>query len=457
MNKFVTAPPTNLTLVRRAGLAALCSAACLAWPALAQAQAPRSETASSVRSADFIVAVVNSEPITNQEVISRMQRLVPQLAMQGRPVPPRAEFARAVLERLISERAQLQTAREGGIRISDEAVDQAAEDVARQNQVSMADLRLRMVRDGLSFERFRQDLRDELLLSRLREREVDGRVRVSEQDLDRFMAEKKSELTAGPVELNMAQILVAVSEDASPAQLASLEARARQIRQRLDSGADFAALAIEVSEASDSANGGELGLRSAERYPPLFVDAVASLPVGGVAGPVRSGAGFHLLKLLDKKQAGDQMSTITQTRARHILLKPSPRLTEGQARQRLTDFKRRIEAGQADFAQLAREFSEDGSAREGGDLGWTSPGAFVPEFEQVMDMLRPGQLAEPLQSRFGLHLIGVLERREVQLSDRDRRELARRELREEKTEEALRTFMQDVRGRAYVEYRDPPQ
>lgn len=456
MNKSASALSFTLPRVHRAGLAALCSVACLAWPVLAQGQA-QPDVAPGVRSADFIVAVVNSEPVTNQEVISRMQRLVPQLAMQGRPVPPRAEFARAVLERLISERAQLQAAREGGIRISDEAVDQAAEDVARQNQVSMADLRLRMVRDGLSFERFRQDLRDELLLSRLREREVDGRVRVSEQDLDRFMAEKKFELAAGPVELNMAQILVAVPEDASPAQLASLEARARQIRQRLDSGADFAALAKEVSEASDRANGGELGLRSVERYPPLFVDAVGSLPVGGVAGPVRSGAGFHLLKLLDKKQAGDQMSTITQTRARHILLKPSPRLTEGQARQRLTDFKRRIEAGQADFAQLAREFSEDGSAREGGDLGWTSPGAFVPEFEQVMDMLRPGQLAEPLQSRFGLHLIGVLERREVQLSDRDRRELARRELREEKTEEALRTFLQDVRGRAYVEYRDPPQ
>jgi peptidyl-prolyl cis-trans isomerase SurA len=300
-------------------------------------------------------------------------------------------------------------------------------------------------------------LRDELLLARFREREVDGRVRVSEQDLDRFMAEKKTELATGPVELNIAQILVALPEDANPAQLASLEARARQIRQRLDSGADFAALAKEVSEASDRANGGELGLRSADRYPPLFVDAVGSLPVGGVAGPVRSSAGFHLLKLLDKKQAGDQLSTITQTRARHILLKPSPRLSEGQARQRLVEFKRRIEAGQADFAQLAREFSEDGSAQDGGDLGWTSPGAFVPEFEQVMDMLRPGQLAEPLQSRFGLHLIGVLERREVQLSDRDRRELARRELREEKTEEALRNFLQDVRGRAYVEYRDPPQ
>ncbi len=456
MNKSVFAPSFTLAFAHRAGLAALCSAACLIWPALVQAQA-QGEVSSGVRSADFIVAVVNSEPITNQELLSRMQRLVPQLAMQGRPVPPRDEFARLVLERLISERAQLQAAREGGIRVSDEAVDQAAEDVARQNQVGMAELRRRMASDGLSFERFRQDLRDELLLARLREREVEGRVRVSEQDVDRFLADKKSELASGPVELNIAQILVAVPEGASPAQLAILEARARQIRQRLDSGADFAALAKELSEASDGANGGELGLRSAERYPPLFVDAVGPLPVGGVTGPVRSGAGFHLLKLLDKKQAGEQLSTITQTRARHILLKPSPRLSEGQARQRLVEFKRRIEAGQADFAQLAREFSEDGSAQSGGDLGWTSPGAFVPEFEQVMDMLRPGQLSDPLQSRFGLHLIGVLERREVQLSDRDRRELARRELREEKTEEALRVFLQDLRGRAYVEFRDPPQ
>lgn len=455
MNKFAFALPSALNLARRSSLAALCGAVCLTFPALAQT--PRPEAAVGMQTADFIVAVVNSEPITNQEVISRMQRLVPQLAMQGRPAPPRAEFARAVLERLISERAQLQAAREGGIRISDEAVDQAAADVARQNQVSMAELRLRLTKDGLNLQRFRQDLLDELMLARFREREVDGRVRVSEQDIDRFMLEKKPEIAARPTEINIAQILVAVPEGASPAQLAGLEARARQIRQRLDSGADFAALTQELSEASDRTNGGELGMRSVERYPTLFVDAVLSLPVGGVTGPVRSGAGFHLLKLVDKKQSGDPLGTITQTRARHILLKPTPRLSEGEARQRLAQFKLRIEAGQADFAQLAREFSEDGSAREGGDLGWTSPGAFVPEFEQVMDLLRPGQLAEPLQSRFGLHLIEVLERREAQLSDRDRRELARRELREEKTEEALRTFVQDVRGRAYVEYRDPPQ
>lgn len=422
-----------------------------------QAQAPSANPAEGIRAADFIVAVVNSEPITNQEVISRMQRLVPQLAMQGRPAPPRDELARAVLERLISDRVQLQAAREAGLRVSDEAVEQAVADVARQNQVNVAELRRRLANDGLSFERFRQDLREELLLNRLREREVDSGLRVSEQEIDRFLAERKSAVASGPVEVNIAQILVAVPESASAAEVAALEARARGIRQRVDGGADFAALARELSDASDRANGGELGLRSEDRYPPLFVDATRSLAVGAVVGPVRSGAGFHVLKLMDRKQPGDALSTVTQTRARHILLKPSARLNEGAARQRLAEFKRRIDGGQADFAQIAREFSEDGSAREGGDLGWTAPGAFVPEFEQVMDVLRIGEVSEPLQSRFGLHIIQVLERRQVELSERDRREFARREVREQKAEEALRSYLQELRGRAYIEYRDPPQ
>ena len=454
MNKFPFAL-TSPTFRRIACQISVLGAVCLVLPL--QAQVSRPESGTSAQSADFIVAVVNSDPITNQDVIGRMQRLVPQLAMQGRPVPARAEFARAVLERLITERVQLQAAREAGIRVADEAVDQAAADVARQNQVSVAELRNRLAKDGLSLERFRQDLRDELTLARWREREVQGRVRVSEQRVDRFLADKKAETASGPVEINIAQILVAVPENASQEQLAALESKARQIRQRVDGGADFSALAKQMSDAGDRANGGELGLRSAERYPPLFVDATRALPVGGVTGPVRSGAGFHVLKLVEKKQGADELSTVTQTRARHILLKPSARLSESSARQRLAEFKRRVEGGQADFAQLAREFSEDGSASEGGDLGWTSPGMFVPEFEQVMDTLRPGQISDPLQSRFGVHLIQVLERRESQLSERERRELARREVREQKSEEALRNYLQELRGRAYVEYRDPPQ
>ncbi len=429
----------------------------VALPVQALAQGAQPAASVTAVQADHIVAVVNSEPITNREVLARMERLAPQLARQGQPVPPRAEFARLVLDRMISERAQVQAALAAGLRADDAAVDQAMENVARQNQMSVPQLQQRLAADGMTLERFRREMRDEILMGRLREREVEGRVRVSEQDVDRFLAERKREVAATPAEVNIAQILVAVPDNASAEQVAQLEAWARQLRQRLDAGADFAQLAREFSQSSDRSNGGQLGLRSAERYPPLFIEATRTLAVGGVAGPVRSGAGFHLLKLVEKRQADEAQDVVVQTRARHILLKPSPRLNEAQARQRLAEFKRRVEAGQADFAQLARDFSEDGSARSGGDLGWASPGMFVPEFEQVMDALKPGELSAPLLSRFGLHLIQVIERREVPLTERERRDLARREVREQKAEEALRNFLQDVRGRAYVEYREPPR
>ena len=220
---------------------------------------------------------------------------------------------------------------------------------------------------------------------------------------------------------------------------------------------DFAVLANEMSDSPTRTTGGQMGLRSADRYPPLFVEATQNLKPGGLAGPVRSGAGFHILKVLEKKQAGTPDVNITQTRARHILLRLTPQLTETQARDKLAEFKKRIVAGQSDFAALARENSEDGSAKEGGDLGWVSPGVFVPEFEQAMNRLAAGQIADPLTTRFGVHLIQVMERRESQLSTRDQRELARNALREKKQEEAYLIWAQEVRGRAYVEYRDPPQ
>lgn len=431
----------------------------LLWSALGpmsvRAQTPAS--GESAQPADHIVAVVNSEPITNKEVLARMQRMATQMQGQGQALPPRGEFARMVLERLILERVQVQTAQSNGIRVDDAAVDQAVQDVARQNQITVPELMRRLANDGMTPERFRRDLRDELMMIRLREREVDGRVKVSEQEVERFLAEKKAEAGAAPAEINIAQVLVALPDNPSAQELDSLQARAQQVRRLADAGENFSDLARQWSNAPDRASGGEMGLRSPDRYPTLFVEAVAKLPVGGITGPLRSGAGFHVLKLLERRQSDGLPAKVAQTRARHILLKPSPRLSEAQARQRLAEFKRRIEAGQGDFAALAREFSEDGSAAEGGDLGWATPGMFVPEFEQVMDALQPGQISDPLLSRFGMHLIQVLERREVALSERDRRELARRELREQKTEEALRNFLQELRGRAYVELRDPPQ
>ncbi len=414
-------------------------------------------SSSAQRPADYIVAVVNSEPITNSEVRTRLVRAEQQMAQQGAPMPPRDELARQVLERLIAEKAQLQLARDLGVKVEEALIDAAELNVARQNQIDVAELRRRMAQDGIQLSQFRGDLRNQLMLQRLREREIEPRVRVTDLEVDQFIRDQQGSTDLASMELNLAQILVAVPEGATEAQVKELQAKADGLAARAKAGEDFAAMARQLSDAPGRANGGVLGLRSAERYPPLFVDAVQTLRAGGVAGPVRSGAGFHVLKVLEKLQGGMPGVNVTQSHARHILLRPGPQLTESAARDRLADFRRRILAGQADFATLARENSQDGSAREGGDLGWANPGQFVPEFEEAMEKLAPGQIAEPLVSRFGVHLIQLIERREGTLSQREQREIARGLVREKKLDEAYATWIQDIRGRAYVEFREAPQ
>ncbi len=409
------------------------------------------------RQADFIVAIVNSEPVTNNEVRSKLVRAEQQLSQRGVALPPRNELVGQVLERLISDKAQLQMARTSGIRVDDNSVENAVAGVAQQNQLSVDELRRRLLADGIPYAQFRSELRDEILVSRLRQREVDSRVAVSEADIDQFLRDQEGSNDAASIELNLAQILVAVPENATAEQLATLQAKAVQVAQRARAGEDFAALATEFSDSPTRASGGQMGLRTSDRYPPLFLQAVQNLSAGGVAGPVRSGAGFHILKVLEKKQAGVPGVNITQTRARHILLRPDPKLTEAAAVEKLAEIKKRVAAGQADFANEAKTSSADASAKDGGDLGWTNPGSFVPEFEQVMNGLSPGQISDPVVSRFGVHLIQVMERRVNQLSARDQRELVRNILREKKQEEAYSLWAQEVRGRAYVEYREPPQ
>ena len=405
--------------------------------------------------ADYIVALVNSEPVTNNEVRQRMGRVLQQMAAAGAPQPSMSELSSQVLERIINEKAQLQVARETGIKIDDAAVDLAEQSVARQNQVTVAELRARLVADGMSVAQLRDDLRNQLTLSRLRDRELESRSRVSDIELDQYLQEQQGNPDAQLTDVNIAQVLVAVPENASSTELARLQARAEQVASRARAGDDFGALAREFSDGAERNNGGQMGLRAVDRYPELFVSAVARLPVNGIAGPIRSGAGFHVLKLVEKNQ-GQTATTVTQSHARHILLRTSARLDEATARSRLADYRRRIVGGQADFAELARQHSQDGSARAGGDLGWVSPGQFVPEFEEVLNSLSPGQVSEPLVSRFGVHLIQLLERREVPLSDREKREIARGMLREKKLDDAYAVWAQEVRGRAYVEYRDPP-
>ncbi|MBX9873024.1 MAG: peptidylprolyl isomerase [Burkholderiaceae bacterium] len=411
-----------------------------------------------VRSADFIVAVVNAEPITNQQVSAQVERIRRQLAAQRQPQPDPRELARQVLNQLIDDRAQLQLAKESGIKVDEPSIDQAEQTVASQNQLTVEQLRQQLQREGIAYASFREQLSDQLLLTRLREREVESRVRVSDVDVDQYLAEQQ-QLASDPARqlIHIAHILVAVPESADEAQLKERQARAERALQRARSGEDFAALARELSDASDRANGGQLGLRPADRYPALFVDAVRTLASGDLAGMVRSGAGFHVLKLIERRQPGLPPTTVTQSRARHILLVPSTQLGEAQARDKLNDFRRRIVNGETDFATLARQHSQDGSATQGGDLGWANPGMFVPEFERVMDQLAPGQISQPLISRFGVHLIQLIERRTATLSQREQRELVRGMLRERKTAEAYENWVRDVRGRAYVELREAPQ
>ena len=410
----------------------------------------------SQRPADYIVAIVNTEPITNQQVRFEVQRITRQLAQAQRPVPDVGEMTAQVLDNLINDRAQLHLARENGIKIDEAAVDEAEQSVARQNQIDVAEVRKRLAADGIDLSVFRGQLRDQLMLGKVRDREVNLKVRVSELEIDQYLRDRQKNQDDSQSELNIAHVLVALPDDASAAQVAVAQAKAHRVLEGARSGEDFARLARENSNAAGAADsGGEIGVRRADRYPALFVDATRALPVGGLT-LVRSGAGFHVLKLLEKRAGGMPATAAVQTHASHILLRTSAQLSEAAARERLLDLRKRIVAGQADFATLARENSQDGSAAKGGDLGWANAGQFVPEFEEALVALAPGEIGEPVVSRFGVHLIKVLERRTVQLSQREQREAIRAMLREKKLDEAYLAWIRDLRARAYVEMRAPP-
>lgn len=410
----------------------------------------------SARTADFIVALVNSEPITNHEVRQRLRRIEQQFAQQGRALPPSDQLLPLVLEQLINERAQIQHAGDTGIRVDEASLLDAERSIAAQNQLSVDAFRERLAAGGIDRNQLRNDLRNQILLQRVRDREVDSRVKITEADIDGYIAEQTGGAAANLV-LDLSHVLVLVPEDAAPAQVQALQARAQQVADRARGGADFAELAREFSDAPERSNGGRFGARTADRLPDLFVQATRALPAGAVAGPLRSPAGFHVLRINDKGQAGLPPATAVQTRSRHILLRTGAQLSEAQALARLEQFRSDILAGRARFEDLARQHSQDGSASAGGDLGWAAAGQFVPEFEEVMNRLRPGEMAPPVVSRFGVHLIRVDERREVEISQREQREQIRALLRERKAEEALELWGEDIRGRAFVEFRDPPR
>ncbi|WP_347247875.1 peptidylprolyl isomerase [Zoogloea sp.] len=402
---------------------------------------------------DRIVAVVNSEVITRSDLRMRVAQVTRQLSRQGTPLPAAEVLEKQVLERQIMERLQLQLAAETSLRIDDVTLDRAVGRIADNNRLSMTEFRKALERDGISWERFREEVRNEMLLTRIREREVDGRIVVSDAEVSNFLAQPDNAM--GQEEYNLSHILFRAPEGATPEQLARLRTKAEDVAARVARGEPFDKLAASYSDAPDALTGGNLGWRNAERLPGLFAEAVANLKPGETTPILRSAAGFHIVRVIDRKGSGASgvPAQVQQTHARHILIKTSEVVSDADARRRLTDLRDRVVQGGASFADLARIHSADLSAAKGGDLGWIYPGDTVPEFEQAMDALKPGELSQPIQSPFGWHLILVEDRRVQDVSDERKRAAARNALRERKSDEAYQDWLRQLRDRAYVEYR----
>jgi len=399
---------------------------------------------------DRVVAVVNKDVITLTELAQGTERAAAELRRQRIAAPERAVLERQVLQRLVLDKAQLQLAESTGMRVDELQLDRAVQRIAQNNGLALAEFRRALERDGVDFERFRAELRQQILLSRLREREVDDRVQVSETEIDAYLEEYQASL-ASAVEYDVAHILVRVPEQARPEQVEQARARAARVREQARAGADFARLAASDSDAGDALQGGALGWRAPGRLPELFAEALRDMQPGAVSELLRSPAGFHVVKLLGRRGAGDA-APVTQTRARHILVKSNEIVSEEDARRRLLGLRERIAAG-ADFAEMARLNSEDGTAARGGALGWVYPGDTVPEFERAMNALAPGELSQPVRTPFGFHLIEVQERRAADVSAERQRQLARQALRERKADEAYQDWLRQLRDRTYVELR----
>ena len=410
--------------------------------------------AGAPRGGDYILAIVNQEVVTAGELAQRIARVREAASREKAALPPDAELRHQVLELLIDERVLLTFARDSNLRIDNSEVERAVLNVAAQNQVTLPQLRERLQREGVDYGRFRSNVRDQLLVERAREREVMARIRISDRDIDELI-ERERAASGSAQQLNLAHILVRLPEGSAPAVEAEQRAYAEAALTRIRSGEPFADVARAVSDDDGSKrNGGEFGMRPVDRLPDVFVAATRGLKPGEVTPSVlRTAAGFHILKVIDRREATGV--TVTQTLVRHILLRPSAQLNRDAAVRRLADLKRRA-AGGASFEQLARENSEDGSAPQGGSLGWVSPGALVPEFEQAMNALPLGGLSDPVVSRFGVHLIQVIDRRQTALDSKQLREQARNVLREQKFEEAYVDWLRELRARAYVELREPP-
>lgn len=420
---------------------------CLIWGTVAAAT-------DTPRPLDRIVAVAEEEVITQRQLLARVHTVQRQLEAREGQAPPRETLMRPVLERLVMERLQLQEAERMGIRVDDIRLNNAMEDIARENGLSLAAFRERLVADGIDFADFREQIRNEMTLSLLHQRRVDSRIQVGEQEIDQFLASESGRIDAG-VEYHLRHLLVSTPEDAGPEEIEQARRRAEALRKEAASGAEFTRLALQSSEGRFALEGGDLGWRAAGEVPTLFARHVVVMREGEVSPVIRSASGFHIVQLVDRR--GGEDTQVRQTHVSHILITPNEIVTDEEARQRLISLRERLENG-ADFAELARAHSDDrGSALEGGDLGWVNPGEMVPRFEEVMNETPPGQVSRPFSTRFGWHVLQVHDRRSHDSSRERMRAQARRMIHERKREEQLELWLRRLRDESHVEYRLDPE
>ena len=406
---------------------------------------------------DSIAVVVNDEVITRNEVAKRVVAIEQRMKAQNAQLPPAADLQRQVLEAMIVERAQFQLAKEMGMRpIDDTQLDRAIVRIAEGQKMTVQEMRNAMEKEGVTFAAFREEIRNEIQMQRLREHEVDNKIQISEAEIDTYLSAEQA-AAADKVEVNIAQILVRIPENSSPEQIAARKARADEVARQIRTGGDFAKLAGTFSDAPDALSGGAIGWRDPDRLPPVFAQALTAIKPGQITQVIKSTTGFHILKLVDKRSVAagaTDKNIVQQNRVRHILLKVTPTMTADQAKRKLAELKERLDNNAAKFEELARLVSNDGSASKGGDLGWLYPGDTIPEFESVVNTLKPGEISGVVETPYGFHLIQLVERKVEDESKEKKRTAARMVIRDRKLAEATEDWQRQVRDRAYVEFRD---
>lgn len=406
--------------------------------------------AADVVKIDRIVAIVDQSVVTEQELESRMRTVVAQLTKQGTELPEESVLRKQILERLISDALQLQYASQTGVKVEDSQLDKTVERIAEQNQMSLTEFADALAKDGISMKKFKADIRSEITIARLREREVDSRVNVSESEIDNFLTTQASS-NENQDEFEIAHILIRTPEEGATEEVQKAKARADDAIKALQNGISFAKVSASFSDAPNALEGGSLGWKSGTQVPTLFLDALKTMKAGEVSPLLRSPNGFHILQLVNKR-GGSSPLVVEQTHARHILIKLSEVMTEKDGKLKMDGIKERLDNGEK-FEVLARQFSEDGSASNGGDLGWVNPGDTVPQFEKAMNELKAGEISAPVRSPFGWHVIQVLERRTQDMSKEAARLKARQVIKTRKADEAYQDWVRELRDRAFVEQR----